>query len=233
MQPQDTSVQPAALPDAMLLAATGGLLDAVVYLNHGHVFANAMSGNVIFLGVAILGRDWADIIPHLVPLAGFFAGVLTSKHLRARLGIRSAPLGLALEIAAIFVLGWLPIDFPNMAFTTIIAYVAAFQIASFRRVDRFAYNSTLITGNLRDVAEGLYDALTPHSTPETREKGLSQARALGLICLCFLGGAILGAWSAPRFGNYSLWLAEPFLLTVAVLSFRRHAPISSPSANSH
>jgi uncharacterized membrane protein YoaK (UPF0700 family) len=229
MQPQDTSAQPAALPDAMLLATTGGLLDAVVYLNHGHVFANAMSGNVIFLGIAIIGRDWGEIVPHLVPLAGFFAGVLTSKHLRARLGIHSVILGLALEIVAIFVLGWLPIGFPPMAFTTIIAYVAAFQIASFRRVDRFAYNSTLITGNLRDVAEGLYEALTPNSTPETREKGFSQARALGLICLCFLGGAILGAWSAPRFGNHSLWLAEPFLLAVAVLSFRR--PTASTSSS--
>src|SRR5712691_5639585 len=63
MQPQDPSAQPAALPDAMLLATTGGLLDAVVYLNHGHVFANAMTGNVIFLGIAILGRDLADIFP--------------------------------------------------------------------------------------------------------------------------------------------------------------------------
>ena len=231
MQPQDTSPQPAALPDAMLLAATGGLLDGVVYLNHGHVFANAMSGNVIFLGIAVLGRDWGDIVPHLVPLAGFFAGVLTSKHLRARLGIRSVLLGLALEIVAIFVLGWLPGSFPEMAFTGVIAYVAAFQVASFRRVDRFAYNSTFITGNLRDVAEGLYEALTPNSTPETREKGLSQARALGLICLCFLSGAILGAWSAPRFGNHSLWLAEPFLLAVAVLSFRRPTtPASPPTA---
>ena len=53
----------------MLLATTGGLLDAIVYLNHGHVFANAMTGNVIFLGIAILGRDWVDIVPHLVPLA--------------------------------------------------------------------------------------------------------------------------------------------------------------------
>jgi uncharacterized membrane protein YoaK (UPF0700 family) len=228
MQPQDTSPQPAALPDAMLLAATGGLLDAVVYLNHGHVFANAMSGNVIFLGIAVLGHDWGDIVPHLVPLAGFFAGVLTSKHLRARLGIRSVLLGLALEIVAIFVLGWLPGSFPEMAFTGIIAYVAAFQVASFRRVDRFAYNSTFITGNLRDIAEGLYEAFTPNSTPEAREKGLSQARALGLICLCFLGGAIFGAWSAPRFGNHSLWLAEPFLLAVAVLSFRRPAAPASP-----
>jgi uncharacterized membrane protein YoaK (UPF0700 family) len=73
MQPQDTSAQPAALSDAMLLAATGGLLDAVVYLNHGHVFANSMSGNVIFLGIAVLGRDWGDIVPYLLPLAGFLA----------------------------------------------------------------------------------------------------------------------------------------------------------------
>jgi uncharacterized membrane protein YoaK (UPF0700 family) len=230
MQPQDISAQPAALPDAMLLATTGGLLDAVVYLNHGHVFANAMTGNVIFLGIAVLGRDWGNILPHLVPLAGFVAGVLTSKHLRARLGLRSVLLGLALEIVSIFALGWLPGGFPEMAFTGIIAYVAAFQVASFRRVDRFAYNSTFITGNLRDVAEGLYDALTPSSTPETREEGRSQARALGLISLCFLAGATLGAWAAPRFGNYSLWLAEPFLLAVTVITFRRPAPISSPFA---
>jgi uncharacterized membrane protein YoaK (UPF0700 family) len=216
----------------MLLAATGGLLDAIVYLNHGHVFANAMSGNVIFLGIAVLGRDWGDIIPHLVPLAGFLAGVLTSKHLRARLGLRSVLLGLALELVAIFILGWLPTSFPEMAFTGIIAYVAAFQVASFRRVDRFAYNSTFITGNLRDVAEGLYEAFTPNSTPETREKGLSQARDLGLICLCFLGGAILGAWSAPRFGSYSLWLAEPFLLAVAVLTIRRPTTPTSPRLTS-
>src|SRR3979411_2550154 len=214
MQPQDTFVQSDALPGAMLLAATGGLLDAVVYLNHGHVFANAMTGPVIFLGLAILGCNWAEIIPHLIPLAGFFAGVLTSKHLRTSLGMRSVFLGLALEIVTIFGLDWPAGSFREIAFTGIIASVAAFLVASFHRVDRFAYNSTFITGNLRDVAEGVYDALTPSSAPETREEGRSQARALGLISLCFLAGATLGAWAAPRFGNYSLWLAEPFLLAI-------------------
>src|SRR5207248_11755339 len=96
--PLDPATQPDALSDAMLLAATGGLLDAIVFLNRGHVFANAMTGNVVFLGIAILGRDWAEIVPHLVPLAGFFAGVLTSKHLRTRLGLRSVLLGLTFEI---------------------------------------------------------------------------------------------------------------------------------------
>jgi uncharacterized membrane protein YoaK (UPF0700 family) len=234
MPHNDAAIQTSALSEAMLLASTGGLLDAVVYLNHGHVFANAMTGNVIFLGIAVLGRDWGDVAPHLVPLIAFFAGVITSKHLRARLGIRSAIFGLALEIITIFILGWLHGGFPEMAFTGIITYVAAIQVASFRRVDRFAYNSTFITGNLRDVAEGFYDAFNRYATPETRENGLSKARALGLICLCFLAGAVLGAWAAHRFANHSLWLAEPLLLAVAILSFRgAPKPTAPPPANSH
>jgi uncharacterized membrane protein YoaK (UPF0700 family) len=220
MPHNDTSIQTSALSEAMLLATAGGLLDAVVYLNHGHVFANAMTGNVIFLGIAVLGHDWGDIAPHVIPLIAFFAGVITSKHLRARLGIRSAILGLSLEIVTIFVLGWLHSGFPEMVFTGAITYVAAIQVASFRRVDRFAYNSTFITGNLRDVAEGLYDAFTSYSTADIREKGLSKARALGSICLCFLAGAVLGAWAAPRFGNHSFWFAEPLLLAVAIYVFR-------------
>jgi uncharacterized membrane protein YoaK (UPF0700 family) len=224
----DDTLQPDALPNALLLAATGGLLDAVVYLNHGHVFANAMTGNIIFLGIAFTGRHWSDIVPHLVPLAGFFAGVLTSKHLRSSLGIRSIFLGLTLEIATIFVLGWLPPSFPEMAFTGVIAYVAAIQVSTFRRVGRFVYNSTFLTGNLRDVAEGLYDALNPSSTPETREKGVSQAWDLGLICLCFLAGAVIGAWAAPRFANRSLWLAEPLLIAVAIYAPRSQVISASP-----
>jgi uncharacterized membrane protein YoaK (UPF0700 family) len=228
MPPRDTSIQPDALPDAMLLATTGGLLDAFVYLNHGHVFANAMTGNVIFLGIAVMGRNWKEIVPHLIPLAGFFAGVTTSKHMRSRLGARSILFGLGLEISTLFALGWLPESVPEMLFTAFIAYVAAFQVASFRRVDRFAYNSTFMTGNLRDAAEGLYEAFNPYSTEEVREQGLTQTRDLGLICLCFLAGAIIGAWAAPRFANYSLWLAEPLLLTVAILSFRRQRTPAFP-----
>jgi len=237
MPHNDTAIRTSALSEAMLLAATGGLLDAFVYLNHGHVFANAMTGNVIFLGIAVLGHNWGEIAPHLVPLASFLAGIITSKHLRVRLGVRSALFGLGLEIATIFALGWAPLGFPEMAFTGIITYVAAIQVASFRRVDRFPYNSTFVTGNLRDVAEGFYDALAHYVTPGVRENGLSKARALGLICLCFLGGAVLGAWAAPRFGNHSLWLAEPLLLAVALHSFapqqrlRRHRGASGPQRN--
>ena len=143
------------LLSALLLATTGGLLDAVVYLNHGHVFANAMTGNVIFLGIEVLGRNWSEIAPRLVPLAGFIAGVTASKHMRSRYSERTVLLlGLTFEAAALFGLGWLPPSFPHMPFTAIIAFVSAFQVASYRRVERFSYNSTFVTGNLRDLTEG-------------------------------------------------------------------------------
>jgi uncharacterized membrane protein YoaK (UPF0700 family) len=228
----DTSIEPDHLLDAVLLATAGGLIDAIVFLNHGHVFANAMTGNVIFLGIAFTTKNWSYVVPHFIPLVGFVAGVLTSKHLRS-LRNRFVLVGLGLEIATLFVLGWLPASFPEILFTGTIAYVAAIQVTSFRRVDRFVYNSTFLTGNLRDVAEGLYDALTPNSTPEIREKGFSQARHLGLICLFFLAGAIFGAWAAPRFGNHSLWFAEPALIAVAFHTLRnRPLPTLTPPARS-
>jgi uncharacterized membrane protein YoaK (UPF0700 family) len=218
----ETSIQTNALPDALLLATTGGLLDVVVFLNHGQVFANAMTGNVIFLGIAVLGKNWKDVIPHLVPIGGFICGVATSKHVRSRLPELSVLLlGLSFEMMALFVLGWLPSSFPHTAFTAIIAFVSAFQVASYRRVERFTYNSTFVTGNLRDMVEGLYDATLPGATAEIREKGHAQALYLGLICLCFFVGAVIGAWAAPRLANYSLWLVEPLLITAALRALLR------------
>jgi Protein of unknown function (DUF1275) len=113
------------------------------------------------------------------------------------------------------------------------------SVQSFNRVDvsprERMRRSTLVTGNLRDVAEGFYDAIS-FSTSDTREKGLSQARDLGLICLCFLAGAIFDAWAAPRFGNHSLWFTEPLLLEVLGAPFaavppERTSPLSLPPAD--
>jgi uncharacterized membrane protein YoaK (UPF0700 family) len=215
---------PGDLIAAILLATTGGLLDAVVYLNDGHVFANTMTGNVIFLGIAALSHDWRDILYHLIPIVAFFAGVSASKHLRTTiLPRRAALLGLSFELLALFALGFLPTTVSKALFIAIIAFVSAFQVATFRRVGRISFNSTFLTGNVRDMAEGFYEAHASTATPEDRAKGRTKAIDLSLICLCFLAGAIIGAWAAPRLGNHSLWLPEPLLLGVAIQALRHTA----------
>lgn len=226
-----SALNPRDILAAVLLAATGGLLDAVVYLNHGHVFANAMTGNTIFMGIAAIQGDWAQVLRHLVPLVAFLCGVISARLIHHAPLRHSALLVLALEAAALCGVGLLPPSFPQLAFTGTVAFVSAFQVATFRRVGRFTYNSTFITGNLRMVAEGASDWLFAPGAQlgidlETRNKGRAQTLKLSAICLSFLAGALLGAFVSPRFPNHAILFAEPLLL--ATLFITLLAPQDAP-----
>jgi uncharacterized membrane protein YoaK (UPF0700 family) len=198
---------------ASLLAATGGLLDSVVYMLHGHVFANAMTGNVILLGISTFSHDWMQAARHLVPISCFLAGVVASRFLRRLPQFYASIAVLALEMLVLFIAGLLPVSFPEMAFTAIVSFTSAFQVSTFRQVGRFAYNSTFITGNLRTAAEAFVNQfLEPNH--KLRHSEAAKARKLFLICGYFLLGAMAGAWGAPSFGNKTLWIAEPLLIVV-------------------
>ena len=199
---------------AVLLAITGGALDAFIYLNHGHVFAAAMTGNGVLLGVAILHHDYAQALRHLLPLLGFVTGIFFANILDRSLKHHAVTVGLVCEISALFVASFLPGSFPDLAFVPIIAIVAAYQITSFRQVDTYAYNSTFITSNLRTAVDGLYDALTPAK----RKAGLRKFRELSCIVLAFLGGAIAGAILSPHLYNHTLWLINLPLIAVLILT---------------
>ena len=202
---------------AVLLAITGGALDAFIYLNHGHVFAAAMTGNGVLLGVSILHHDYAQALRHLLPIFGFITGVFFANLLDKSLKHHAVTVGLVCEISALFVASFLPSRFPDLAFVPIIAIVAAYQITSFRQVDTYAYNSTFITSNLRTAVDGLYDALTPAK----RKAGLRKFRELSCIVLAFLGGAIAGAILSPHLYNHTLWLIDLPLVAVLLLTLYR------------
>ena len=211
------------LASAVLLAATGGLLDTVVFLDHGHVFANAMTGNVIFLGIAAVQQDWAQVLRHIAPLTAFLIGVVAARLIHQAPLRHSALLVLALEASALLCVGLLPPSFPQLAFTATVAFVSAFQVATFRRVGRFTYNSTFITGNLRMVAEGVFDGLFAPSLA-ARSKGGAQAKKLGAICTSFLIGGLCGAFVAPRFPAHAILFAEPPLILALLLTLLSPQP---------
>jgi uncharacterized membrane protein YoaK (UPF0700 family) len=215
------------IASAILLAATGGITDAIVYMDHGNVFANAMTGNVIFLGIAVMQQNWTQSLRHIVPITCFLLGVIGARFIRTLPVRRSALLVLLLEIAGFFFVGLLPVTFPQLAFTAIVAFVSAFQVATFRRVGRFTYNSTFVTGNLRMVAEGIFDRFFSDD-PDLRSKGYAQAWKLGLICSSFFLGALGGAYVAPRHPAHAILFAEPLLIITAILVLR--SPTPAPEA---
>ena len=215
-----------SLVSAALLAAAGGSLDAFLYLGHGHVFAGAMTGNAVLCGIALLGDNGQEALRHASPIVAFACGVLLAEWLGGHLKHHAVTVGLAGEILGLLAASFLPRGFPDLVFIPCIALLAAYQIAGFRKADRFSYNSTFITGDLRTALVGLYKAFHP----ETRREGLLQARDLGLIVACFSAGAAVGAILTPPLGNHTLWAPALALLLVLGLALRRSlaaAPLRS------
>ncbi len=213
----ESTVNATHIVSAALLAVTGGTLDAIVYLEHGHVFANAQTGNVIFLGISMVAGDWLQVLRHAAPIVAFLVGAVVARMLMDTPIRRAALLVLSLEIATLTAVAFLPRGFPQLAYTATIAFVSAFQVTTFRRVGRFTYNSTFTTGNLREVAEGIADHFSA-SDPAARFLGRRKAMKLGLVCTSFLTGAVLGALVAPKFPAHALLFAVPPLVATLVLT---------------
>ncbi|MFB6604872.1 YoaK family protein [Streptomyces noursei] len=73
------------LPLLMLtLTVVTGLIDAVSFLGLGHVFVANMTGNVVFLGFALVGAANLSVLASLVSLAAFLVGALAGGRLGTR-----------------------------------------------------------------------------------------------------------------------------------------------------
>ena len=206
-----------SLFSAALLAFAGGTLDVFLYLTHDKVFAGAMTGNAVLCGIALLSRKSGLALHHLNPLLAFVFGVWVAEMVQERVKPHAVTLALGCELAGLLVASFLPRNFPGDVFVFLIAFLAAFQVSSFRKTDQQSYNSTFITGNTRNAVIGLYGLLDP----EKRDKGLRQARALGVVIFSFLVGAVVSAALAVRMGNHTLWLAGAAVLVVFVFALRR------------
>jgi len=58
----------------LVLTFTTGMVDAIGYLGLDRVFTGNMTGNVVILGMAIVGADDLPVLGPLLALAGFMAG---------------------------------------------------------------------------------------------------------------------------------------------------------------
>lgn len=206
----------ASLGLSAYLVTAGGFLDGYTYVGHGHVFTNAMTGNVVLLGIEILRFQRHEALNHLTPLLTFAVGVWAAKALHRRAADRGNPNPYAAvllwEIAILFVVSWLPVSCPDVVITTCVVFAASMQVQTFRTVRGHTYTSTFTTGNLRNLSEAIFDWVTH---PEIKRQSGSKARIFAIICTCFLVGATAGAYATNKIGNHALWV-ELVLLILAL-----------------
>ena len=205
------------LEHSALLAFIGGFMDGFTYVGHGHVFANAMTGNVVLLGIYGVQGSWHRALRHLPPIITFIVGISMARAMimpRWRKLFRRPYFSVALlELLIIGVLSLLPNSTGDLWITIGIALAASLQVETFRMVNGYSYNTTFTTGNLRSLSEGLFDWIFQNNV----DQASSKARDFAVICSTFFLGAAAGGSSVAHFGNKALLIDFVLLM---VLLFR-------------
>lgn len=198
----DQQARPAAeglLPVA-LLTLSGGLQDTYTYLRRGKVFANAQTGNIVLLGQSLFDGDWPRAGRYLLPVLAFALGVAAAEWLRVRLPHWQRRV-LLCEILLLFLVGFIPHSLDQLA-NALVSFSCAMQVQAFRKVEGFAFASTMCIGNLRSGMESLCTFLRTGDRQERRK-----ARLYFLVILLFALGAELGSLAVELLDLPAIWLS--------------------------
>lgn len=200
MELKKSSVQPSeSYSLAIVLALTGGFLDAYTYVCRDGVFANAQTGNFARMAISIADGHWMTALRYLLPILSFIVGVTLALRIRAwfqngRLHWRQV--SVLLEIALLGIVVLIPSGSrSNIAANIIVSLTCAIQAESFRKFLGSAFASTMCTGNLRSAAETL-NLYFVDKDPNVLRKSL---RYYG-IDLTFVAGCAFGTLMTKHFG---------------------------------
>lgn len=192
------------------LALSGGFQDAYTYFVRDGVFSNAQTGNVVLMSQHLMVGEWMQGLRYLLPLIAFALGVFCAERIQNRFqfaqklhwrqGI------LVLEMLILFSVGFMP-EAWNLIATSLVSFACAMQVQAFRKVNGYAYASTMCIGNLRSGTAAFSVYLR-----EKRKENLKQAMYYFGIIAVFAIGAGIGGNLSLRFGMRTVWCCDILLL---------------------
>ena len=184
----------------VLLAITGGFLDAYSYVARGKVFATAETGNMVLMGLNIAQGNWQKVPHYLIPIICYALGVLVAEQIKGRY-----------KNNADINIHWRQI--------VVLAEILVVAVAAFipqGELDIIAYATTMCTGNLRSGMEHIHKMLFQNN----RESRKAALEYFGIIA-SFIFGAMVGVWTADRWQGRAALVCCGFLVAVFAIMFVR------------
>ena len=212
---------------AMFLSLSGGLQDVYTYLFRGKVFANAQTGNIVLMAVHAFAGEWGRVLHYLVPLCFFALGVFAAELMHQKLQnlqrLHWRQLVVLCEIVMLFVVGFFPQEWNLMA-NALVSFACAMQVQTFRKVNGYAFASTMCIGNMRGGMEALAVWIVKHDPKALRKV----SHYFGIIFL-FGVGAGLGWVAVEHFATRAIWWSCLLLLICFALMFIREDLEDNPA----
>ena len=206
-----------SFPTAAFLSISGGLQDAYTYVFRGKVFANAQTGNIVLLSQNICERNWVQSAHYFVPLAAFAIGIIVAEQIRGKYqnvqNIHWRQIVLLLEMILLFLVSFLPQSLDMLA-NALVSFSCAMQVQTFRKVNGYAFASTMCIGNLRSGTAALSAYMR-----ERKPRLLRQALCYFAIIFLFAIGAGIGGRLSMAYGERAIWVSSILLLISFLLMF--------------
>lgn len=178
----------------LVLTFTTGINDAVGYLGLDKVFTGNMTGNVVILGMALVGDTGLPVLGPALALVGFMAGAALGGRVlkadkRAWSGRTTALFSLVavmmLVLAGLlFVTGDEPSSAVMITTTTLAAVAMGTQAAAARHIAVKAVTTVVVTSTITGLA-----ADSPLGSGKASFRGGGTARRVITILLILLGAS--------------------------------------------
>lgn len=198
----------------IILALSGGLMDAYTYVCRGHVFANAQTGNILLLGVNLSQGNLKIAVLYLYPVLAFTLGVVMAEIVKHRYlcakRLHWMQITILLEAVILLIVGFLP-QAMNVLANCMVSFACGVQVQSFRTIKGNGIATTMCIGNLRTATQYISDFFYE------KDKGLLRKGVMyyGII-LIFVSGAIIGYKLVQLWAEKSI-IVSSFLMLLGFL----------------
>ena len=200
----------------MIVTIVGGYMNGYTYITRHHILTNMHTANMSKLGINMALGQWQNALSFFIPIVACILGAAFSELVKALLIIHKfkgdwRKLALILEAISLFFIGLIPTSCPDIIVTNLVSFFMGYQLCLFRECLGIGFNTTICTGNIRNVGQLLYNALDEKSKDSIR-------KLIIFTCLTFSFalGAIPGTLISIAISTKAVWVCSFILLSQAV-----------------
>ena len=208
-----------------------GAIDAVSYLALDRVFTGNMTGNVLFIGFALVGVAGIPLLNNVIALLGFISGSIISGRIIGHTHPKGLPTVSAVVLAAgaavaVLLAGiWLAVtDLPEwglLLVTFVLGNVMGAQVSAVKPIGNSDVTTIVVTNTVANLAR------------ESRLGGGTGQRWLPrLLAVIAMGvGAAIGAGIVNTLGGPFALLAAAVIFTLGTLTLFLTSRAATPTPN--
>ena len=205
-----------SIPCVVLLALSGGCMDAYSYLFRDHVFANAQTGNMLLFGIDLANGDVLGALKYFWLILAFTLGIMLSDMMTEKKVFQSdrrIEYSVIFEALVLAAAAFIP-KRADAAANMMISFVCGIQLETFRDFHGNKIATTMCIGNLRSGTYNLDKFINTRERPYLRKAIIYYG-----IIFSFVSGAIIESMIIKLVGARAIWLSSVLLIACAIVMF--------------